>query len=433
MRTTFGRVNYPFLFDGINNYYGDICRYSNTAEIHGFIGTLYDCVECYVSQEIHGVFDLTMRYPLYGAFSDKIQVKNIIGAIIPCPTFRGATNVAYTRQFFRIAETKRSDNFTIEVIAHHISYELSWIPVIPFETTTNSIDNVISIINNSSVAVPSNPFTIYSGGTFENKTFDFQGVYSLKKYLCSMDGSVADVFGGEWVFDNLNIEIVNRLGKDRGIHISKGNNLVSFSDTQNIDETFDDVLAFCKKSDGTILTANTTGRHTPPDGARLNILDFSNQFPGDSWTDIEIQNRMVELATQYINDNNSENPKNDFAATYTNTPESVFGDINGNGNIIESVFLGDTLHVSYDNENEVIVRVNRIKYDVLGGRNAQVEVASPTSNKKKTQTLASTISNLETTTSEVVREIIDNSSSGGSSSDEFERAYRILAAGDYGS
>ena len=431
-------MNYPFLYDGINNWYPDICvrNASITSDVDdqkGLIGVLTDCLSCVVTEEINGAYDLKMTYKSSGIFASQLKVKNIIGVIIPSPDFFGG-GTGKSRQYFIISQTKRKMN-TIEVYAYHVSYEMTWIPVIGFpegvDITSPTVFATYFTGNNQYViANPRSPFTIATdpNSIFDTalKPFVFTGISSLKKYMLSL----AETFNGEWAFDNLECRIFRQLGIDNGMRISDKHNMTDYEFSEDYAQSYTGILGFARKSDGTILY----GKYDGPASQNLyryDIQDYTDYVDLDG-TDTEIQARLEQLSfldtakyktqcpiitlrTKYLND--------------TTRPEEIVG-------------LGDFVYVNNSIYDDIWqkTRVLKLEFDVLTERVQSINLAywgsdaQITKRDNQTNSLSNTIASMQSNQGDMQREIATvtetGGGGGGGDASEYERAYRLLAYGE---
>lgn len=232
------------MYPTIHNYTAD------TLKTQGY-GALSDCISCEVTEVLNGEFTLELTYPLNGLHSEYLVPGNIIEV---------KPNHNQARQPFRISEVKKTFSNNIKVSANHISYDLSGYPVRAVsyygtlmylfdqlnEMTWDSGDSVFHKFNfdtdmRASSYDPDNPDPAY-------RPFSMAGVQTLRSWMGGQDGSIIDVYGGEWVYDNFNVFLTKRRGKDTGIRISYGKNIAEY-EKQREYSTYSHICAYWKKSD----------------------------------------------------------------------------------------------------------------------------------------------------------------------------------------
>ena len=117
-----GTLSYPILYRATEK------KFDNNG-----IGILCDCISCDVTEEANGIFELTMKYPMDGIHFEDISDRSIIKAK-PDP-FRDP-------QPFRVYSISKPMSGIVTVLAEHISYDLSGIPVSPF--SANSVADALN-------------------------------------------------------------------------------------------------------------------------------------------------------------------------------------------------------------------------------------------------------------------------------------------------
>lgn len=105
------------------------------------LGRLTDAISCVVTQEVNGVYELTMRYPLDGIHASGIEQNRIIYA----QPERGKH-----AQPFVIREVDKTLADQISVVARHVSYDLSYYVCAEFGQTKTVPYNVTPSLYDSS-------------------------------------------------------------------------------------------------------------------------------------------------------------------------------------------------------------------------------------------------------------------------------------------
>ena len=213
------------------------------------IGRLSDASECKVVEERNGSYELEMDYPMTGIhFSDLVN-GNIIYAK---PSQNGKL------QAFRIYRNERKVGDICKIYARHISYQLSFIPVIKFSAA--SCTTALNGLKNH--AIESCPFTfstdITSAGSFVVTEPD-----SLRAYLGGKEGSILDIWHGEYEWDNYNVIYHKNRGSDKGVQIVYGKNLIDLTQEENIENTVTGIFPYWQSqgnqtTDGHTLYSKTT-------------------------------------------------------------------------------------------------------------------------------------------------------------------------------
>lgn len=87
------------------------------------LGRLSDASSCVVTEERNGIFELEMEYPMTGVHFYDIQTDCFIKTI--CSAKKDF-------QLFRVYSITKPINGKCKIYAHHVSYQMLLIPVMPF-------------------------------------------------------------------------------------------------------------------------------------------------------------------------------------------------------------------------------------------------------------------------------------------------------------
>lgn len=208
------------------------------------IGRLSDAAKCTVTEERNGQYELTMDYPMTGLhFSDLINDRIILA--------KPAQNAKL--QAFRIYKTQKKAKDLAQISARHISYQLSFVPVKPSFTATSAASALSGL---KSHAAENCPF-IFSSNVSRSGTFVVEQPDSLRALLGGQDGSVLDIFHGEYEWDNFNVRLYESRGSDKGVTIVYGKNLIDLTQEENIENTVTGIYPYWKTDGG-----QTTDGHT---------------------------------------------------------------------------------------------------------------------------------------------------------------------------
>ena len=198
------------------------------------IGRLSDCTSCVVTEERNGEYTLTMQTPFKGKHADELKVDRIIMAL---------PNDTSQPQYFRIVKiNKNMKGMSLEVLANHISYDMSFIPVQPFSATVTGRYQAFETLWENTLE--NNPFLFDAPADTLVKKFGTTVPVSLRAMLGGVEGSMLDVFGGEYEFDNRTVKWHLHRGSDRGVTIRYGKNLSSYEQEENISETVCGILPY---------------------------------------------------------------------------------------------------------------------------------------------------------------------------------------------
>ncbi len=325
-----------------------------------------DAISCIVKEELNGIYELEMEYPLKAQHGS--EVKN--SRILVVKPYEGANP-----QAFRIYRVTTPRNGRATAYARHISYQLNWIPVMPF-TYSSIVDFIAKIKSYSAV---SNPFSFVT-----DKASAFGGGFSepqsCRATLGGTQGSFLDSYGGEFVWDNYTVRILSRRGSDNGVRITYGKNLVDATQEANIESTYTGICPFYKSEDVIVtLPEKYILADTSSDFPFLRVkpLDMSQYFDG---TPTEAQLRTA--ATKYVRDNKIGHPAVNLDVSFVALWQTdEYADVAP----LESVQLGDTVTVFFEKLGiDEQARVIGYAYDVLKERYTSVSIGDKKSSFSNT-------------------------------------------------
>ena len=203
---------------------------TETAFTSNGIGKLSEAISCVVTEERNGEYELEMEYPVSGKYYSEIKRSRIIFA----DPADGKTG-----QPFRIYRITKPIDGIIFINAEHISYQLSLIPVTPFEAGSSTAARN-EIWNH---AVGTNPFTHWSDISSTAK-YKVTVPQSMRACLGGVRGSFLDVYGGEFEWDKWDVKIHAQRGANRNVTIRYGKNLTDFEQEENIQDVITGILPY---------------------------------------------------------------------------------------------------------------------------------------------------------------------------------------------
>ena len=317
------------------------------------LGALSDAISCIVTEERNGLYELEMQYPQSGIHFSEIQNRCIIYAI-PSP-YREA-------QPFRVYRITRPINGIATVYAQHISYDLAGIPVNPF-TAGSAAEALSGMASHTAVESP------FSFWTDKSTTANFSVLVpsASRSVLGGVEGSILDVYGGEYLFDKFFVRLYNQRGNDNGVVIRYGKNLTDVEQDANISSVATGVLPYWVGAEGELVQGNIVNVDGTFDFVRIMTIDFSSDFENQP-TASELETR----ALQYIKSNKIGVPSVSISVSFVQLEQTEeYKDLA----LLEKCDLCDTVTVQFEalgiNAKAEIVRIIT---DVLLERYESVEV-----------------------------------------------------------
>lgn len=353
----------PRLFDG-----------TATTFTSGGITTLTDAISCTVIEKRNGEYELEMVVATTNPYFEQIQVGRLIVA---------KPNHDQGVQAFEIYEISKPINQQVTVLAHHISYRMSFIPVKPFVAT--GINDTLTGLNSTYVA-ETNPFTITTNITNTGSTYNQAVPASLRSRLGGTEGSLLDVFGGEYKWDNFTASLLSARGSNNGVELRVGKNIVTLDQNINWENVLTGVLPYWVSEDGlTVYYGDVQYSVNVGDYPykRTGLLDTSELF------DTAPTNAQLNQAgADYLATTSILTPDTNITVSFVDLSDTTEYQYPA----IEQINLCDTVAVYYAPLGiSFTAKVVSLTYDVLAERTLSVEIGTPKSTMS--QTINAVVSN----------------------------------------
>ena len=334
---------------------------------HLGVSVLSDASKCYVSRERNGIYILEFDYPVNGKDVDKIKEGMYIKADAGYRT---------KNQRFIVSKITKTQN-EFKLYCQHISQ---------VKTTMNAIRPDITVTSVSAMGAlrawrdnlldSREEFFVQSDiSTLNSTTWKVENIENARDALGGKAGSILDVWGGEYEFDNLNITLHKSMGIDNPTIIAYGKNLLDLEQEQSILETYTSVFPFKKYTDDNNREQLITLPEILLDSTHLNKFTHRRILKVDFSSDENLKTveQLRSKAKSYIKSNNVGVPKTNLTINYQDLSkvEGVF-----DNPALEQIDLCDRLKVYYNelgimNENAKVVKV---VWDVILEENHEIEV-----------------------------------------------------------
>ena len=338
------------------------------------IGTL-DPISCKVTEEKNGLFELEMEIAETALHADQIEMTSII---VAKPSQSGSN------QAFRVYKLTKPINGRFKVYAQHISYQLSYIPVMPFSVSASASACSQTLAALKTNAVGTCPFN-FSTDVTTVASYSQNVPGSLRSRLGGVDGSVLDQFGGEYKWDNYNVYLYQHRGSTTPtVSLRYGKNITDLNQEENIESTITGIVPFWTSSDGeTVVTLPEKVIESVTSGNypfKRNVpYDFSQAFQ-----DEPTQAQLRAKAQAYVNQSGIGIPKVSIKLSFISLADT---EEYRNIAALQSVNLCDWIGVYFEKLNiSTSAEIVKIVFDVLKEKYDSLEIGEPRS------TLASTIS-----------------------------------------
>ncbi len=338
------------------------------------LGEITDIINPKVTRERNGQYLLYFQYPQNAEFSDVFEEEMRIKA---------DAGVRTKWQTFEISRVIRKEGQLIEVFAKHISQSLLKDALNPdVNIRTSTAEQALRIWNNNRIG--DEAFDVTSDITTTNSTsWHISDVSNAFEALAGVEGSILDVWGGEYEFDNKTIRLHKEMGRKSTVPLEYGRNITGLEQDQQDDNVYTSIYPFA-----TYIPDSETGERSEPrtvtlperyvDGKylemhnkrKIQVVDFSAEFDYDNQPTVS---RLRSLANQYSNANEVGLPHENLMVEYIDLSKTLdYQEFQ----VMEEVELNDRLPIFYPkfgvtNENAKVVVVD---YDPVKEENISIEL-----------------------------------------------------------
>lgn len=360
------------------------------------VGYLIDATTCVVTEERNGIYEMALTYPVTGPLFGEIKIDRYIKA---------KPNDTANLQLFRIYEVTKPISGIVTVNCEHVSYALSHYPITSISADKRTAYQAVSAVMAAATAyMPTNPFVAVDTGWSATRSTYHYLVGSARAALGGSDGSVLDVYGGEYEWDNYTIKLHQHRGTDTGVIIAYRKNMTDLKVTTSLETAYTALYPYAIKDDnlititgGTIPVQNTSGI-----SERVLIRDFSGDFGDADITPSALQTK----AQTYLTDNDINAPSMSMSVSFVHLWQSPeYASVRQ----LEMVSLCDTVTVRHEGLGvDVKLKVIKTVYDAIAERYQSIDLGSPRANfastiQQATATLEHQIQRVEAGTSAITQ------------------------------
>lgn len=334
---------------------------------HLGVSVLSDASKCYVSREKNGIYILEFDYPVNGKDVDKIKEGMCI---------KSDAGYRTKNQRFIVSKITKTQN-EFKIYCQHISQVKTTMNAIRPDITLTSVSAMGALTAwRDNLLDSREEFFVQSDiGTLNSTTWKVENIENARDALGGKAGSILDVWGGEYEFDNLNITLHKSMGIDNPTIIAYGKNLLDLEQEQSILETYTSIFPFKKYTDDNNREQLITLPEILLDSTHLNKFTHRRILKVDFSSDENLKTveQLRSKAKSYIKNNNVGVPKTNLKINYQDLSkvEGIF-----DNPALEQIDLCDRLKVYYNelgimNENAKVVKV---VWDVILEENHEIEV-----------------------------------------------------------
>lgn len=325
------------------------------------IGRLADCTRCLVTEERNGQYECEFDYPITGRHYSDIEEGRIV--------FCTHDDLKVPQPFVIYRRTAPIDGL-VTFNARHLSYKLSTVIVNPF-SAANISDALAGLSTNS---INTNPFT-FSTQRSTIAPFAVTAPASVRSLLGGVEGSLLDVYGGEWEFDKWTVTLHAHRGHDSGVSIRYGKNLSDLQQVVDASGLYNAVVPYWEQEvDGQTVLVMLPERIVAATGVTDPVpvvMDLSMEF-AEQPTEAQLRAYAQDYLAIHEPWMPSENLTVDFVHLKDTTDYASVANL-------QRVNLCDTVDVYYPALGVTAHNIEVIKtvYNVLSERYDSIELGQP--------------------------------------------------------
>lgn len=303
-------------------------------------------------------------------------------------------------QTFEISRIVKDSSNIVKIYGQHISHKLEYMALRNATAFAGSAYSALAIWKGALIGDLT--FDVWSDIQTTGKgVFDISKMENARQALGGVEGSILDIYGGEYEFDNTTVRLHKQLGRTTPTVLEYGRNILSAESDETIESSYTSVLPFAtytpdKPEGDTSDSQPDPITVTIPENyvdskykalyahRRIKVVDFSSEFKSDSKSkDIPTADKLRKLATDYMERNAIGKPKINTKIEYVDLAKTL--DYADRG-WIEEVELCDIVPVYYPQIGltDETLEITTITYDFVNERNESVEFGDIGTNVRAT-------------------------------------------------
>lgn len=330
------------------------------------IGPLFETLHAEVKRERNGQYFLYMTYPQNGqqasVFKEGMRIKADAGRRTPWQTFE-------------ITRINRRSDAIIEIWADHISMRLAKTMIKP-KVEIHDADAETALRRWVSQLVGDDEWEVWSNiDTVGSTAWSVDSVENARQALGGTRGSILDVWGGEFEFDNKRVNLWQNLGRKTPVVLEYGRNITKLEKENKEETVYTSIYPFARAEEDNIITIPNyivDGKYIDMyDHKKIKLVDFSGEFNTEE--NKPTAEKLQKLAEKYVEQNDIGAPHEHIKIEYVDLSKTLDYQ---NVRYIEEVELCDRIPIYYpkfdiySKEAKVIV----ITYNVIKDENKSIEL-----------------------------------------------------------
>lgn len=336
-----------------------------------------DATKAQVTRERNGNYTLYIEYPANGplasVFKNDMRIKSDAG-------------LRTKNQTFFISRILKDSTGILKIYAKHISHLTEKMAIRNNTVVSGTAQAALSIWASNSLG--GIRFDVWSDIELSSKaSWDIANFKTARDALGGVEGSILDIWGGEYEFDNTTIRLHKQLGRKSPIVLEYGRNILRAEDDQDIESAYTSVYPYATYTPENQGAGDATGStqqvtvELPEkyvDGPyiglynerRVLIVDFSSNFKEK---EVPTVDKLRKLAKDYAINNRLGLPKINTKIEYVDLSKTLDYKLT---QILEEAELCDIVPIYYPEIGLTSedAKLTTIVYDVLLEQNNSVEV-----------------------------------------------------------
>lgn len=341
-----------------------------------------DALKGNATRERNGNYSAYLEYPASGPLASVFEKEM---------KFKADAGTRTKNQTFEIVRIVKDSSSTIKIYAQHISHKLEYM----------SVRHGIKVSGTADLALKTWAKNLTGDYRFDTwsdidtvlpVTFLVDKMENARLALGGVEGSILDIWGGEYEFDNQTVRLHKRLGRRAPTVLEYGRNILSAESDESIESAYTSVVPFAtytpesqegdsRQQDPVLVTipeSYVDSKYVSMyANRRIKVVDFSSEFKDEGTGEgkkkgIPTPEKLRALAIKYMENNRIGAPKINTKIEYVDLAQTL--DYAERG-WIEEVELCDIVPVYYPQIGitEDDAKVTKVVYDFLNDRNESVE------------------------------------------------------------
>ena len=303
-------------------------------------------------------------------------------------------------QTIEISRIVKDSGNIVKIYGQHISHKLEYMALRNATAFAGSAYSALGIWKGALIG--DLRFDVWSDIQTTGKgVFDISKMENARQALGGVEGSILDIYGGEYEFDNMTVRLHKQLGRTAPTVLEYGRNILSAESDETIESVYTSVLPFAtytpdKPEGDTSDSQPDPVTVTLPENyvdskykalyahRRIKVVDFSSEFKSDGKNkDIPTVEKLRKMATDYMDRNAIGKPKINTKIEYADLARTL--DYTDNG-WIEELELCDIVPIYYPQIGltDETAKVTTVTYDFVNERNESVEFGDIGTNVRAT-------------------------------------------------